>query len=96
MLGPPVAVDRLGGFLSWRVFNFMPVLAGIWTTIALSGVLAGELARGSLDLLVVGPIGRARVAFEKVAGYLAAAALMVLLLAVGTYGSIRALAALPG
>ena len=96
MLGPPIAVERLGGFLSWRVFNFMPVLAGIWTTIALSGVLAGELARGSLDMLVVGPIGRPRVAFEKVAGYLVAAAIMVLLLALGTYGSVQALAALPG
>jgi ABC-2 type transport system permease protein len=96
MLGPPIAAERLGGFLSWRVFNFMPVLAGIWSTIALSGILAGELTRGSLDMVAVGSFGRARVALEKVGGYLVAAALMVLLLGLGTYGSIQALAALPG
>ena len=96
MLGVPVAVDRLSGFLSWRVLNFMPVLVGIWSTIALSSVLAGELSRGSLDMLVVGPFGRAKVAFQKVAGYLAAAGLMTVILALGTYAALQAFAALPG
>src|SRR5712672_856188 len=43
MLGTPIAIDRLGGFLSWRVINFFPVLLGIWSMVALSGSLAGEV-----------------------------------------------------
>ena len=53
--------------------------SGIWTVVAMSGLLAGELARGSLDFLAsTPPISRARVALEKLGGYLVA-----LLLAIG-------------
>ena len=47
MLGEPIAIENLGGFLSWRILNFMPVTLGIWSVVALSGLLAAELARGS-------------------------------------------------
>ena len=39
--------------LSWRVGNILPVMLGLWSVLALSGTLAGEAARGSLDLLAV-------------------------------------------
>ena len=53
LLGEPINLETLGGFLSWRVGNFLPVLLGLWPVIALSGMLAGEAAKGSLDLLAV-------------------------------------------
>ena len=53
LLGEPIHIETLGGFLSWRVGNFLPVLLGLWSVIALSGTLAGEAASGSLDLVVV-------------------------------------------
>ena len=48
----------MGGFLSWRVGNFLPVLLGLWPVIALSGTFAGEAAKGSLDLLASTPQAR--------------------------------------
>jgi polyether ionophore transport system permease protein len=96
MLGTPIAIDRLGGFLSWRVINFFPVLLGIWSTVALSGVLAGEVSRGSMDMLAVGRFARRRIALEKLGGYLLACAVCLLVTALGTYASVVAFAALPG
>ena len=74
MLGEPIAIETLGGFMSWRLLNFMPVLIGIWSVVALSGTLAGEVARGSMDMLASTPVSRARVAIQKLAGYVAACA----------------------
>ncbi len=96
MLGEPIRIDTLGGFVSWRIFNFLPVLLGIWSVVALSGTLAGELARGSLDLVAAAPVARRRLAIQKVLAFLAALGLAVLVLEALTYGSINALASLPG
>ena len=70
MLGDPINVDRLGGFLSWRVTNLLPVILGIWSILALSGTLASEARRGSLDILVVTPLSRARIAAAKLGVHL--------------------------
>ena len=96
MLGEMIHIETLGGFLSWRTINFLPVILGIWTVVAMSGLLAGELARGSLDFLASTPRNRARVAVEKVGGYLLALLLATALFAVGTYASIRVFGTLPG
>jgi ABC-2 type transport system permease protein len=96
MLGEMIHIERLGGFLSWRTINFMPVIFGIWTLVALSGLLAGELARGSLDFLASTPRNRARVALEKVGGYLLALFLAMGIFATGIYASILAFGTLPG
>lgn len=81
MLGQPIGIETLGGFLSWRIMNFLPVMLGIWSVVALSGLLAAELGRGSLDLVAAAPISRTRLAVEKLAGYLA-----VLLVGIGLLG----------
>ena len=96
MLGDMISIEQLGGFLSWRTINFLPIIFGIWTVVAMSGLLAGELARGSLDFLASTPRGRARIALEKLGGYLVALAVAVGLFAIGTYGSIQAFGTLPG
>ena len=70
MLGEPIRIDTLGGFVSWRIFNFLPVMFGIWSVVALSGTLAGELARGSLDPLAATSVARRRLAIQKVLGFL--------------------------
>jgi len=96
MLGEMINIERLGGFLSWRTINFLPVILGIWTVVAMSGLLAGELARGSLDFLASTPRNRARVALEKVGGYLLALLLAMMLFAGGTYAAVAAFGRLPG
>ncbi|HUG30937.1 MAG TPA: hypothetical protein VMQ65_10550 [Candidatus Limnocylindria bacterium] len=96
MLGEPIGIETLGGFLSWRILNFMPVLIGIWSVVALSGTLAGEVSRGSMDMLASTPVGRARVAMQKLAGYLVALGLAIGILTVGMVAAFAAFAELPG
>ncbi|MEW5990001.1 MAG: hypothetical protein AB1736_01470 [Chloroflexota bacterium] len=96
MLGQPIGIERLGGFISWRILNFLPVMYGIWSIVALSGTLAGELARGSLDVVASTPLVRRRLAVEKVAAYLVAVAATALILGLATYIAVNAFATLPG
>jgi putative exporter of polyketide antibiotics len=95
MLGEMIGIERLGGFLSWRTINFLPIILGIWTVVAMSGLLAGELARGSLDFLATTPRTRARLALEKVGGFVLALVVTSLFFAVGAYVSIAAFGTLP-
>jgi ABC-2 type transport system permease protein len=96
LLGEPINIDTLGGFLSWRAGNFLPVLMGIWSVIALSGTLAGEQAKGSLDLVVATPRSRRAIALQKVAGHVTALAVAMLITAVLITIAGQAFAVLPG
>jgi polyether ionophore transport system permease protein len=96
LLGEPINLETMGGFLSWRVGNFLPVVLGLWPVIALSGTLAGEAAKGSLDLLVSTPQSRRTVALEKLAGHVTAVILAMLLLAATIWAVGAFFAALPG
>lgn len=96
MLGEPIGIEHMGGFLSWRILNFLPVMVGIWSLVALSGTLAGELGRGSMDMLASAPIGRAGVALQKLAGYLVALAVAVGILVLALIVAFAAYSVLPG
>ena len=96
LLGDPINLETMGGFLSWRVGNFLPVMLGLWPVIALSGTLAGEAAKGSLDLLASTPRGRRTIALEKLAGHVTAVAFAMLLLAVTIWVVGAAFGKLPG
>ena len=96
MLGAPVRIDRLGGFVSWRALNFLPVMYGAWPIVALAGTLAGELANGSLDVVASTPLVRRRLAVEKVLAFLALLAVTVAIIGASTYAATQAFATLPG
>ena len=96
LLGVPIAIDTLGGFMSWRIGNIMPALLGIWSVMALSGTLAGEAKRGSLDLLVATPVGRRRVAAQKYLGHVVALIAAMALATILTTLAGAAFATLPG
>lgn len=96
MLGEPIGIEHLGGFMSWRILNFMPVMIGIWAIVAMSGLLGGEISRGSMDLVASTPIGRARIAIQKLLGYAVAVAVAHLFLTVGMFVAFAAFATLPG
>jgi ABC-type transport system involved in multi-copper enzyme maturation permease subunit len=61
----------------------------------MSGLLAGELARGSLDLLATSPRSRTRLALEKVGGYVLALAVAIVFFAISAYATISAFGTLP-
>jgi ABC-2 type transport system permease protein len=81
LLGEPINVDRLGGFISWRIANFLPIMVGLWSLLALSGTLAGEASKGSLDLLATTPLSRARLAAEKVLAHVVGLGIACLVMA---------------
>ncbi len=96
LLGDPIRIETLGGFLSWRVGNVLPVVFGIWSVLALSGTLAGEAGRGSLDLLASTPHSRRSIALQKLAGHLTALVAAMLIFALITYFVGEAFGSLPG
>ncbi len=82
MLGPPVGLDSLGGFIEWRFQSILLLLLPIWSIVALSSTLALEADRGSLDLVLLTGASRRRVALEKLAGHLLAVGLAMVVLLV--------------
>lgn len=96
LLGEPINLETLGGFISWRVGNSLPVLLGLWSVLALSGTLAGEAAKGSLDLLISTPHSRRSIALQKLAGHVTALVVAMLIMAVLLYLAGQAFATLPG
>lgn len=96
LLGEPINIQTLGGFISWRVGNVLPVLLGLWSVLALSGTLAGEAAKGSLDLLVSTPHARRAIALQKLAGHIVALVVAMLIAAVLLYVAGQVFASLPG
>jgi ABC-2 type transport system permease protein len=96
LLGEPIHIETLGGFISWRVGNSLPVILGLWSVLALSGTLAGEAAKGSLDLLAATPVSRRSMALQKLAGHMTALAVAMAIFAVITWITGVAFAVLPG
>ncbi len=96
LLGDPIAVDTLGGFLSWRIGNIMPVMLSLWSVLALSSTLAGEARKGSLDLLLSTPHARRTIALQKVGGHLTALTVAMVIGALLTWVTGIAFATLPG
>jgi ABC-2 type transport system permease protein len=96
LLGEPINIETLGGFISWRVGNSLPVLLGLWSVLALSGTLAGEAGKGSLDLLVSTPHSRRSIALQKIAGHVIAVVVAMLIAAALLYLAGSVFATLPG
>jgi ABC-2 type transport system permease protein len=96
MYGNPVNVGTLGGFLSWHYSGMLALLAGLWSILALSSTLAGDLRRGSLDLVLAAPLSRRRVALEKLAAHLVAMTVAMAVVAVCAWLAGALWARMPG
>ncbi|HEX7949490.1 MAG TPA: hypothetical protein VF494_04005 [Candidatus Limnocylindrales bacterium] len=96
MLGRPVGLETLGGIIEWRYYAVLFLLLPIWPIVALSGTLAGEAGRGSLDLLVAAGVSRRRIATQKLAAHLAGVAITMVVLAAILWLAGLAYATLPG
>ena len=96
LLGEPINVDRLGGFLSWRTINSMPIIVGLWSVVAMAGTLGGEARAGSLDLLASMPMSRARIALEKIAAHIVGVALAMVIAAMIVWIAGLQFAVMPG
>ena len=96
MAGQVVNVGTLGGYLQYKYGVFFPLVLSLWSILALSGTLAGETQRGSLEFVAASGRSRRRVALEKLSGHILMLGLAVLV----AFGSIAfagtSFATLPG
>lgn len=80
MAGRVVNVETLGGYVQYKYGAFFPLVASLWSILALSGTLAAEARRGSLEFVAAGPIDRRRLALQKLAGHVTMLAIASLLI----------------
>ncbi|MGZ8562356.1 MAG: hypothetical protein ACXWWU_01920 [Candidatus Limnocylindria bacterium] len=69
MAGKVVNVGTLGGYLQYKYGVFFPLVLSLWSILGLSGTLAGEAQRGSLEFIAATGRSRRRVALEKLSGH---------------------------
>jgi ABC-2 type transport system permease protein len=96
LLGRPVGLTSLGGFIEWRYVALFFVLMPIWSIVALSSTLAGEAARGSLEIVASSGLSRRRIALEKVAAHLVGVLVTMIVFGLATWVTGRLFATLPG
>ena len=70
LFGQPVALGTLGGYMTWKYAAIFAMGTALWSIMALSSTLASEARRGSLDLVATTPMGKPRIAIEKVLAHL--------------------------
>jgi ABC-2 type transport system permease protein len=93
LAGPTVNVETLGGYLTYKYGTFFPLIASLWSILALSSTLASESRRGSLEFVAAAPMSRRRIAIQKLSGHvtmMVIAALVILISATvaGTFGTL--------
>jgi polyether ionophore transport system permease protein len=96
LAGPIVNVGTLGGYLAYKYGTFFPLIVSLWSILALSGTLASEARRGSLDFVAAAPLSKARVALEKLSGHLTGLFIASLVTFVSIAIAGQAFAVLPG
>jgi ABC-2 type transport system permease protein len=96
LLGEPVGLETLGGFLSWRFGNILSLILGLWSVLALSSTLATEARRGTLDFVAASPLARRRIAAQKAGAHVVLVASAMLVASVLTWLATIVFAVLPG
>jgi ABC-2 type transport system permease protein len=94
--GRAVNVETLGGYVQYKYGVFFPLVTGLWSILALSGTLAGETRRGSMEFLAASALDRRRIAIQKVAGHLLVVTLAMAFVAVAVAIGGAAFPVLPG
>lgn len=96
LAGKPVNVETLGGYLTYKYGTFFPLVLSLWSIIALSGTLASEARRGSLEFVASTPISRRRIALDKLLGHVTSLGIACAFIFVMTAIAGSAFAKLPG
>lgn len=91
----PINIETLGGSIGWKTAASLGLIAALWSILALSGTLASEIRRGSLEFVATTPLGRRRIVLEKLAAHLTGMAIVVLVTALAALAA-GAFATLPG
>jgi ABC-2 type transport system permease protein len=89
----PTAIETLGGSIAWKTAASLGLMAALWSVLALSGTIASEVRRGSIEFVATTPLGKRRIALEKLAAHVTGMAIVVLATTVcayvaGTFGTL--------
>jgi polyether ionophore transport system permease protein len=93
--GRAVNVGTIGGYMTWKYGPIFMVTAALWSILALSGTLAAEAQRGSLDFIAAAPFGKRRIALEKLAAHLTGMLIALVVLAAAAWVVGAAFGSLP-
>src|SRR5664279_313112 len=96
LTGKPVNVGTLGGYMTWKYGAVFGFSAALWSILALSGTLATEARRGSLEFIATAPFGKRRLALEKLAAHVTVMAAAMVVLAVAAWVAAAVFGTLPG
>jgi len=96
LVGNPINIGTVGGYVMWKYGPVFLFVASLWSILALSGTLAAEARRGSLDLVAASPLGRRRLAVEKLAAHLTVMFGAIAVLAFASWLAGAAFGSLPG
>jgi ABC-2 type transport system permease protein len=69
IFGDMTDMFKPSGYLNVEFFSYMPLILGIFTLLAGSGLLAGDEESGILDLLMAHPVSRASLFWGRVASF---------------------------
>jgi polyether ionophore transport system permease protein len=96
LAGKPVNVESLGGYVQYKYGTFFPLIVSLWSILALSGTLASESRRGSMEFLAALPMARRRIATQKLLAHVVSVtfAVVVVFVSVAIVGTV--LPKLPG
>lgn len=92
----PVNLVDIGGYMQWKYGYLFALVAGLWSIVALSGTLAGEARKGSLDIVAAAPFGKRRIALEKLAAHITVMVAALTIMALVTIVGSQAFGKLPG
>jgi ABC-2 type transport system permease protein len=92
LFGPAHEIDTVRGFLAWRTLGLLPPIAAVWGLLVATRLLRGEEDSGRWEVVLSGPIARARATLAT----LSAIGLGSLVLLVLTAASILLAGAAPG
>lgn len=81
----PVGIETLGGSIGWKTASTLGLITALWSILALSGTLAGEARRGSLEFVATTPVGKRRIAVEKLSAHLTGMAIVLIVTAASAY-----------
>jgi ABC-2 type transport system permease protein len=94
--GPIVNVATIGGDITWTYGVIFPIVAALWSILALTGTLSGEARRGSLDFVAAAPRSMRRIVLEKVGAHVALMAITVAAIALAAWAGGAAFQKFPG
>ena len=96
LAGKPVNIETLGGYVNYKYGTFFPIVISLWSILALSGTLASEAQRGSLDFVAAESLTRRRIAIEKLLGHVVPLTIAVAVIFLSTAFVGSQFAVLPG